>query len=237
VGEEGKGQQAERRISEKKRCRHCETMIPLEAKVCFQCGRRQGHPVVKFVVGIILLITILFLARDFYLYMTVGPEGRGPAVGIRSSESPQASNRPNGVGPAPAPTEEPLTTSSTVLMKDYNSNEIRADKAYKGKTIVVLGRVESVSKILNQPFVMLGPLNGVFGVMCRFTGESEEMLSGLETGSVVGVVGECRGSIAGNVVISGSALLPKQRVETILKTTKPFTTSAASDQASDEEQQ
>ena len=62
---------------EEKACRHCGTMIPETASVCFQCRRRQGmSPALKVIISIVFLCVIWFLWRDFNLYLSGGGPNR-----------------------------------------------------------------------------------------------------------------------------------------------------------------
>jgi hypothetical protein len=58
---------------------------------------------------------------------------------------------------APSPKPEILRVDAVRLWRDYDANEVAADQVYKGKKLLVIGRVASIDK---------GPLGGIY-VMLR----------------------------------------------------------------------
>lgn len=54
-----------------------------------------------------------------------------------------------------------LEVSATQLVEEYRANEVRADQTYKGKVVVVAGRIQEVKKDLaGHPLVILAPGKG-----------------------------------------------------------------------------
>lgn len=89
------------------------------------------------------------------------------------------------------PTE---TVTIGELVKAYESNELAADNKYKGKWLLVVGKVDSIKKdILDDPFVIIGSgkqLEIVQG-QAYFDDAEQSVLASLEKGQTIGVV--CKG--------------------------------------------
>lgn len=90
---------------------------------------------------------------------------------------------------------QPSTTVTIgELVKAYEANEVAADNKYKGRWLLVAGKVDSVKKdILDDAFVTIGS-GKQFEVVqgqCYFDDSEKQALADLERGQTIGVV--CKG--------------------------------------------
>eukprot|EP00914_Ancora_sagittata_P003297 GHVO01006842.1.p1 GENE.GHVO01006842.1~~GHVO01006842.1.p1 ORF type:complete len:169 (+),score=5.55 GHVO01006842.1:27-533(+) len=74
------------------------------------------------------------------------------------------------------------------LSRDYEENELRADKKYKGKLVKVDGEVEDISKILGSSGITLVGYEFSW-ISCNFAEVDEESIAKLDKGDKVSVVG------------------------------------------------
>lgn len=97
--------------------------------------------------------------------------------------------------------------SATSLYKEFNSNEVAADEKYKGQTILVAGKVQSVEKAPLQGTIIYLTYNdyGGLGVHCllsRSAARSDELKT-VSAGDYVKVRGKCDGkSFVGVVMLT-----------------------------------
>ncbi len=81
------------------------------------------------------------------------------------------------------------TLTADELYIEYGKNEVAADAKYKGKVVVVSGRVQSIGKdIMDNAFIVIG--SGSLGVQCTFTKGEESSVASLSIGQNVSVKGE-----------------------------------------------
>ncbi|MEN6376173.1 MAG: hypothetical protein ABFD75_15510 [Smithella sp.] len=93
-----------------------------------------------------------------------------------------------------------LEMEATRLASDYAENEIEADKKYKGKIVVVKGKIYQIGKDpLGQPFIVIGGRAfGYGGVQCVFARGKDSSVAALSKGQFVSVKGKVGGK---NIVV------------------------------------
>jgi RecJ-like exonuclease len=82
------------------------------------------------------------------------------------------------------------------LAKAYEDNEVKADKTYKDKTVLVTGKVTEIGVTLGQTYVVLssGDEFSLTGIQCFFEEASEiDKLSNLKDGDTVKIQGVVNG--------------------------------------------
>jgi len=84
---------------------------------------------------------------------------------------------------------------ATKLASEYAENETAADNKYKGKIVVVNGKIYQMGKDpLGQPFIVIGGRAfGFGGVQCVFARGKDSSLAALSKGKVVSVKGKVGG--------------------------------------------
>lgn len=110
-----------------------------------------------------------------------------------------------------ASTPAPMAVTAPNLFADYEANEVSADEKYKGKTLDVQGRVETIGKdIVDSMYVTLDinkPMS-IGNVQCMFDGGHKAELTQLKKGQKVTLRGEVSGKM-GNVLMRNCAIVSK----------------------------
>ena len=121
-----------------------------------------------------------------------------------------------GDGSASAADDKPLAVSAEQLAKDYKSDPAAADKKYKGKLLLVEGKVHDLfgKEIAGEPAVVLWgfrqkELEVPTLVQCIFTKEQQEKASKLKKDDKVKLQGKCEGSLARIFVVLKSCEFAK----------------------------
>jgi len=99
-------------------------------------------------------------------------------------------------------------SDAAALFREYDKNEIRGDKRFKGRRMALRGVIDQVNTdILGKPFVVLtdGSEWSIFGVQAYF--DSAEALVELNPGDEITLVGTCSGKF-GNVLLEDCRLCP-----------------------------
>jgi len=93
------------------------------------------------------------------------------------------------------------------LMDEYSENEIAADLKYKGKVIVVSGKVTGRAKdLLSQIYIALYAGGMLFSVQCFFSDKDASEVAEVQMGSVVKIRGKVDGKF-GNVILNGCRIV------------------------------
>ncbi|MDD2903335.1 MAG: hypothetical protein PHU44_12965 [Syntrophales bacterium] len=92
--------------------------------------------------------------------------------------------------------------SAHELYKHYKNNEVAADEKFKGRVVVVSGRIRNIGKdIMDQPYIVIGGQGFLDGVQCTFTKDQKYLVAQLSKGQYVKVKGEVSGKM-GNVLVN-----------------------------------
>lgn len=94
--------------------------------------------------------------------------------------------------------EEVIVVSSKELAKAYESNEVAADKQYKGKTLEITGKVDGIdSDISDQAIVKLNVVNQFLSVMAKGDDAFNEYATTLNKGQNVTLICKGDGEVIG----------------------------------------
>ncbi len=100
-----------------------------------------------------------------------------------------------------------LSMSVDALARAYNANEIAADEKYKGKAVIITGKIQSIGKdILGSPFVVVGGSGMLDGVQCMFAKSATSSLASLSKGRTVTISGTVSGKMLTWVMMSDCQL-------------------------------
>ena len=66
------------------------------------------------------------------------------------------------------------TITSKALMKEYRDDQAAADAKYKGKTMLVTGRVDVIGKVFGTPYLLLRDNGNESGFQCYFDHQKED---------------------------------------------------------------
>ena len=118
------------------KCAECGIDLSSEAKSCPHCGKpvKRSSLAKKVGIGVLIFMGIGVIAN-------AGKSNRGATNAV-------AATAPATPEPVAAP-EQPITAiqiSAVDLFREYDKNEVAADDAYKGKRLLVTGRVASINK-------------------------------------------------------------------------------------------
>ena len=110
------------------------------------------------------------------------------------------SSRVAETGPVP-------TITAPELMRAYSENEIAADLKYKGKIMVVSGKVTARAKdIMDNIYVALFSARPLFSVQCFFNDSQARRIAAVQIGSQVRIQGRVDGKM-GNVMLKDCRLV------------------------------
>ncbi len=94
------------------------------------------------------------------------------------------------------------------LMADYAANEVSGDDKYKGKTLELTGKAESISKdFVGNVYINLESGEPMKTIQVYFNSEDTKKISELKSGQTVTVQGRCEGMILNLSVVLRDAVL------------------------------
>ena len=105
---------------------------------------------------------------------------------------------------AKAEAPKPPTVAAAELVKAYKSNEIAADRIYKGEWYFITGFVGSIGKdILDDPYVTVGNGASFEGntVQCMLSSKGAQVAERLSKGDTVRAYGKVDGFVILNVLV------------------------------------
>lgn len=93
------------------------------------------------------------------------------------------------------PTEQTLSMMADDLIIGYEKNETDADVRYKGKTLVVQGKILNIAETSGQPTIQLSGTNprSNLTVMCSFDETQKAAVGNLKKGQMVTLQGTGNG--------------------------------------------
>lgn len=151
----------------------------------------------NFIKGLIVAITVVIVV----MFIIAGVN--------RSAESEIATRKPEA------------SLSAMGLWSEYMNNEIGADAAYKGKTVMITGMVSQIGKsMFGTPYVEFWASNEFENVHCEIASSSIEAAGRLSRGlRNVRVTGKVVGLTGSSVLMTDCRVEEQQRV--IIGTEEP----------------
>lgn len=193
-------------------CRSCGSSVPADSRFCPQCGvlvspaqqtpaappaalpkqRASGGKPLR--VGCVAVVGFLILV---WIIGAVSDSTTAPASNPGQNSSPQTTAE-----------DPPVPIRARTLVKEYEANEIAADRIYKGKKLFVTGTVGDIRKdILDTPYVTLDEQEfGFRSVQAYFDKSAQQELASLQKGETVGVICVCDGLLM-NVLMKKCSLV------------------------------
>ena len=102
--------------------------------------------------------------------------------------------------------------SADALYSEYEANQVAADNKYKGKIIIVTGKVQDIGlDIMDQPYIVIGGKGFLDGVQCMFSPSENNTVARISKGQMVTVKGEVDGKIVGNVLLRKCSVVSQTR--------------------------
>lgn len=123
-------------------CKACGKEIVKSAKICPNCGKKNGIPLwQKLSIGIVAVIVIAAIANT---------DDSSDSSDSSASNTQSASK----VSEEKEKKIESVVISPVNLLNAYDENEVKADSTYKGKLLEVTGSVNDIGKdILDNPYI------------------------------------------------------------------------------------
>ena len=125
----------------------------------------------------------------------------GKMMGVNLKECKLAGNNSSS-NPAGAVDGTPQSGSKTVectaeeIDNAYEANEVKADSTYKGKTVVIRGRVAGISKdLFEKIYIELKGHSEFLGVQCYISPNAQAKTADLSSGSEVKLRGKVKGKM------------------------------------------
>ena len=128
-------------------CKYCQSEIPVKAKICPNCRKKQkgkGRLILLIIVVLIVIIAILSNNNS--------DDKKQLSSNTPTNTSQEANNTINT-----QETEiEYLKVTATELIEAFRANQVKCAKTYDGKWLEVTGTVESIgTDILNDVYLTL----------------------------------------------------------------------------------
>jgi RNA polymerase subunit RPABC4/transcription elongation factor Spt4 len=139
-----------------KKCRHCKTEIDAKASICHNCKKKQGNPVVGFIV-LIAIIGII-------------------ASAVNSSDSNSGSTSTKTASTESKESEIIEYTSISVAELDevLNTNALKAKETYKGAYIEITGKLSNIDASGKYITLKNDEMFDVYGVQCYIKGDDQK---------------------------------------------------------------
>ena len=126
----------------------------------------------------------------------------------KSNHEEKQNDKPNTIVKINSKDTTPIIIDAVQLSSDYIDNEIRADKLYKGKTVLVTGNIKDIKRgITDNIYVILIGKEKMRSILCDFN--NVEKASELSKGMKVSFKGVCQGLMA-NIIVENCELLPSK---------------------------
>jgi hypothetical protein len=126
----------------------------------------------------------------------------------KSNHEEKQNANPNTLVKISSKDTTPIIIDAVKLSSDYIDNEIRADKLYKGKTVLVTGNIKDIKRgITDNIYVILVGKEKMRSILCDFN--NVEKASELSKGMKVSFKGVCQGLMA-NIIVENCELLPSK---------------------------
>ena len=175
------------------KCPECKQKISSEASNCPKCGRpltdedrkpKKGLSVIK-TMGIVFVVVI--------------------AVGLLMGKDDKAKEPTAPAQNATAqPQEEPQTfevMGAVALWKEFEKNEVAAERKYKGKQVAIEGKIFSIeTSFTGYPEIVFDVSYGIQTVRCQFSKSHIDQIAEMSKGQKVIVIGTVESFVLGSVL-------------------------------------
>lgn len=167
-----------------KACRECKREISSDVTACPNCGKKNPHNKTTAAAWLGLLVV------GFVVYAMV------KGVGASDNSSPtHAAASVEANTPA-------ISVSNTTLWNAYQANEVAADNVYKGKPLIVDGKVGSITKgIFDEIVVHLASPNEFMNTGAHMDKSQSGAAAGLRKGKQIRVRCMGGGMVVGSPVL------------------------------------
>lgn len=144
----------------------------------------------KFIGAAVVTMSLVIVAVVISVSITGDEEGSEPVVVMIVNEQ----GTPVSATVTPSPTPLPIEVTSSTLTRDYDSNEVAANQKYKGRLVLVTGKIGDISDsgyVSLRSEAVSGFLPG--SVQCFFDAENYNQLAELQKDRIVTILGRLDG--------------------------------------------
>lgn len=163
-----------------KLCKYCKTDIPVGAKVCPNCRKKQGGVVKWIIIGVVVIAVL-------------GAAFGGGSDDEKASSSGSQSN--SETSKKEDVQEEVSYTAVDVgtMMNDLDSNAMKASDAYKDQYLEITGRLNVIDS--SGKYISLTPADeeyAILGIQCYIKNdEQKNAVMDMAIGDTVTLRGKC----------------------------------------------
>lgn len=101
----------------------------------------------------------------------------------------------------------PITIDYKTLHKEYMDNPIGADEKYKGKKLILTGKIDSIDReIAGNPYVTFS-ISTFENIRITFNKAEESKVAKFKKGQTIKIIGECRGTLISTTVSMDNCLI------------------------------
>lgn len=146
-----------------KKCKHCQSDIPVKAKVCPVCKKKQSSKLKVFLIIFAVLVVLGVIGSI-----------NGDDTTTTTDTSSTTQNSQNAV---PAQTEEVIEyTAITVdqLDQDLKDNSLKASETYKGQYLEITGRLSNIDASGKYINLSNDDYLDVYGVQCYVKDDNQK---------------------------------------------------------------
>lgn len=101
---------------------------------------------------------------------------------------------------------ESYTSDAAAIVQEYENNEVKADEMWKGKTLIIQGRVDNIGKDMMDDMYLTLEGDGMLRSVQVYIDDKNE-LTRLNKGDFITVKGTCDGLMM-NVLIKNAEVIP-----------------------------
>jgi len=105
------------------------------------------------------------------------------------------------------PYADAIVITADDLFAAYDTNEVAADKQYKGKVLKITGTIQDIGKdILDDTYITLDTGDFIYSIQCYFKNNQLDAVAALAKDQEVTLIGTCNGQTL-NVVIKNCVII------------------------------
>ena len=177
-----------------KKCKHCQSEIPANAKVCAQCGRKQGGKLKWIIIGVVVLALIGAVAGGGGSSDSAEPTA-GPSASTAAETPEKEQSKEKAPVKEETPAEQPVeytAYSVNEMMADLDNNAASASDKYKGQNLEITGRLSNIDSDGKYIELTSDEEFSFIGVQCNLkTDEQKEIVKQFSKDQTVTVRGKC----------------------------------------------
>ena len=176
-----------------KLCKHCKTEIPVGAKICPNCKKKQGGALKWVIIGIVAVAVIGAAGGNKEESNSNGNSSVQASAGTANTDESKESVASVESTPTPEPEIEYISVSADELSDALKNNALKAQNDYKGQYVEVtgsLGTIDSNGKYIGIESSYTFDLTNI---QCYLkSDEQKEAIMEMSKGDTVTVKGYCK---------------------------------------------